>query len=114
LKFRISSNQGTVVTHADGKYDEGRPRKDGAYLIQTKKERNSFFEPEIHAAITCNDIDQVVVDRLMQHVHSISKSKEDIAEHERQAKQHRRERASKLAHMTKSINDIEKEQGGLT
>jgi Resolvase, N terminal domain len=105
LKFRIRSNHGEVYTHTG--------RNTPAY-IDKSPESTVLKHYSYHAVIPSEELDRLVVDRLLQHAREVSQDQAEIAEYEKQAKQKRAERLSKLAQIEQSIKDIDKEQGGLT
>ena len=109
LKFRVRSNQGEVRTHADGEYS-GR----GSYHIQTLEQGHSLYNVLYHAAIPCEELDTLIVNRLMEHVHEISRNQEDIRTYEEKASRLRLERQRKIKQINTSITDIDRNQGGLT
>lgn len=105
LKFRIRSNHGEVYTHVG--------RNTPAY-IDKSPESTVLKHYSYHAVIPSEELDRLVVDRLLQHAREVSQDQVEIAEYEKQAKQKRAERLSKLAQIEQSIKDIDREQGGLT
>ncbi len=114
LKFRITSSQGEVHTHADGAYYGETPPGTGSYLIQTLEKGNSLYHTLTHAAIPCDDLDALIVHRLMEHVREITSNLEDIAEYEQKARRIREERLSKIKQIDNSLLDIGNKQAGLT
>ncbi|MGH2497746.1 MAG: hypothetical protein ACRDIV_23840 [Ktedonobacteraceae bacterium] len=106
LKFRIASNQGEVFTHPC----RGIP----AYVIKKLESETSLRHYLYHAAIPCVELDEIIVDRLMQHAREITQNQEDIEEYEKQAHKKREERQRRLAQVEQSIRDIDKKQAGLT
>lgn len=114
LKFRISSTQGEAFAHAGGEYDGDTPLEEGSYVINSLEGEFSLRHSVTHAVIPCEEIDGVVVDRLMENAQEISQNEEDIAEYQRQAKQTREKRQAKLRQVKQSIIDIEEEQKRLT
>ena len=106
LKFRIASNQGEVFTHPC----RGIP----AYVIKKLESETSLRHYLYHAAIPCVELDEIIVDRLMQHAREITQNQEDIEEYEKQAHKKREERHRRLAQVEQSIRDIDKKQAGLT
>jgi hypothetical protein len=114
LKFRITSSQGEVRTHADGAYFGETSPGTGSYHIQTLERGSSLYHVITHAAIPCEELDTIIVNRLMEHVHEISRNHEDIAEYEQNAHKIREERLSKIRQIESSIQDIASKQAGLT
>jgi hypothetical protein len=112
LKFRVISNQGRVRTHPlsifKGKTDEG------AYFIEQLEHEVGLEHYITIAAIACCEIDSLVVHRLMTHVQTISKNQEDIQAYEENAEKLRVDRQKKIKQIQTSIQDIHKEQAGLT
>src|SRR5260370_35795695 len=66
------------------------------------------------AGVTCEELDTLIVNRLMEHVHEISRNQEDIRAYEEKAAQLRLERQRKIKQIITSITDIERNQGGMT
>ncbi len=114
LKFRITSTQGEVRTHPDGVAYGETPPGTGSYNIQTLEREHSLYHVLTHAVIPCEELDTLVVNRLMEHVHEISKNQEDREGYEKKARKLREERSSKVKQVVKSIADIEAEQKRLT
>ena len=103
-----------VRTHADGAYFGETPPGTGSYHIQTLERGSSLYHVITHAAIPCEELDTIIVNRLMEHVHEISRNHEDIAEYEQNAHKIREERLSKIRQIESSIQDIASKQAGLT
>ncbi len=114
LKFRITSNQGAVRTHADGAYYGEISPGTGSYHIQTPEQECFLYHVHTHASISCEELDTIIVDRLMEHVREISRNQEEIAEYEMRAKKIREERQSKIKQIETSIKDLQNSQAGLT
>ncbi len=114
LKFRITSSQGEVRTHADGVYYGETSPGTGSYHIQTLEKGDSLYHVLTHAAIPCEELDTKIVNRLMEHVHEISSNLEDIAEYEQNARKLREERLRKIKQIDNSTQDIGNKQAGLT
>lgn len=114
LKFRITSPQGEVRTHADGAYYGEASPGTGSYHIQSLERENSLYHVLTHAVIPCEELDTMIVNRLMEHVHGITKNQEDIQAYEKKARKIREERSSKIRQVVKSIADIAAEQKRLT
>ena len=113
LKFRIKSNQGIVRTHPVGADYGEIPPGTGSYHIQTLENEPSLYHVLYHATIPCEELDTIIVNRLMEHVREISKNQEEIAEYEKRASKLRVERKMKTSQIERSIEAIEKEQIGL-
>jgi len=114
LKFRIISSQGEVHTRSQGVYAGNTPLKVGGYYIETVDEHRYIEHRVTLAAIPCEELDTIIVDRLMEHVRTISQNKDEIAEYEKKAKVIREERQRKSKQVEASIKAIDKEQAGLT
>jgi hypothetical protein len=107
LKFRIRSNQGEVRTRSHG----DRP---GLYLIETVSQDDYIHDPDVSLAMPCEEIDTIIVKRLMEHVHDISKKRESVETYQQQVNTIRKKRQSKIKQLEASINDINRKQAGLT
>ncbi len=107
LKFRIHSNQGEARTRSHA----GRA---GVYLIETMRQDDYICDPDILLAIPCGEIDTIIVNRMMEHVRSISKKHESVETYQQQLKVIRDTRQSKIKQLESSINDINRKQAGLT
>ena len=115
LKFRIRSSQGyDVDTHSEGEYDGDTHLNGGSYVIQSLEAENSLRHYISHAVIPCEEIDMIIVDRLLEYVHEMSQDQNAVAEYEKQARQTQEHRKKKLVQIEKSTDDIDKEQVGLT
>ena len=114
LKFRITSSQGAVRTHKTSPTSRVAQTSLGFYVIDHPEQEHSLYHRVYHAAIPCNEMDKIVVNRLMEHVRELSKKQEDIAEYEQKARKMREERQKKIKQVEKSISDIEAEQKRLT
>jgi len=108
LKLKIRSNQGEVRTRSHG---EGRP---GLYLIETLSPDDYIHDPCVILAISCEEIDTIIVKRLMEHVHDISKKRESVETYQQQVDAIRKNRQSRIKQLEKSMNDINRKQAGLT
>jgi hypothetical protein len=113
LKFRIRSNQGEVRTHIMGSYEHGKPST-GGYFIVYDQAPFALAHCATETAIPCDELETLVVNRLMEHVREISSNQEDIAEYEKTAAKQRAERQRKSKQIDGSIKAIDKEQAGLT
>ena len=107
LKFRIKSNQGEVRTHADNRSGTG------SYLIENSEEGLLHYYT-YHADIPCDEIDTIVVNRLLEHVDELSQEQEGREEYEERIATRRNERLAKIKQIEESIKDIGRDQGGLT
>jgi hypothetical protein len=63
-----------------------------------------------YTSIPCEEVDNIVVNRLMEHVRTLSKQPEAIEGYEIEAKAIHSQRASKIQQLEKSILDVEAEQ----
>jgi hypothetical protein len=113
LKFRIRSTQGEVRTHIDGSYENGAPTTGGYFIVYDSAE-HALQHMVTVAAIPCEELDTFIVQRLMEHVRNITRSRESIDEYEKKAKVVREERAKKTKQIELSMQDIHKKQAGLT
>jgi hypothetical protein len=107
LKFRIHSNQGEVRTRSHGEYP-------GVYLIETVSEDDYIHDPNVNMSIPCEEIDAIIVKRLIEHVRSISQKRESIETYQQQVQNTRQKRQSRIKQLEKSVQDIEEEQKRLT
>ncbi len=107
LKFRILSNQGEVRTRSHGD-------RTGMYLIETMRQDDYIHDPDVSLAIPCEEIDTIIVKRLMEHVHDISKKRESVETYQQQVNEIHKNRQSKIKQLEASINDINRKQAGLT
>lgn len=83
------------------------------YSIVTPEE--SFLYHRIyHASIACEEIDTLVVNRLLEHVEELNQQQENREEYEKHVTAQRQERIAKIKQVEKSISDIGKNQSGLT
>lgn len=105
LKFRMHSDQGEVYVHPS--------RESGTYCIQGLED--SFLRAQMyHAIIPCKEIEDIVVNRLLEHIEELSKKQEDIEKYEASAVLVRSTRLAKTNQIELSIKDIDKNQVGLT
>ena len=107
LKFRIRSNQGEARTRSHGD-------REGVYQIETMRQDDYICDPDIIVALPCEEIDTIIVNRMMEHVHDISKKYESVETYQQQVKAIRDTRQSKIRQLESSINDINRKQAGLT
>lgn len=107
LKFRIKSNQGEVRTHADNRLGTG------SYLIENSEEAVLHYYT-YHADIPCDEIDTIIVNRLLEHVDVLSQEQESIAEYDERIATRRKERFAKIKQIEASIADIDQQQQNLT
>jgi hypothetical protein len=114
LKYRIKSNQGAARTHVSTSIDEDTPSNKGFYVIEHPESEHTLYHRIYHAAIPCEELDTIIVNRLMENVRKVSRNHEDIAEYERNAKKQREERQRRGNQIVTSIKDIENKQVGLT
>jgi hypothetical protein len=108
LKFRVKSTQGTVRTRPDS----NRPGE-AIYSIQTLEECFLYCW-ECQAEIASKELEVVVVNRLLEHVETLSREQGCIEEYESRARTRRNMRLAKIKQIEKSIEDIDKNQGGFT
>ncbi len=114
LKFRIVSNQGEVRTRSHGQYDEDNPPDTGVYLIESLNEGDYVHHPEVHTSIPCEELDAIIVKRLMEHVRSISQNRQSVETYQQQVQAVRKKRQSRIKQLERSVKDIEEEQKRLT
>jgi len=107
LKFRILSNQGEVRTRSHGD-------RTGMYLIETMRQDDYIHDPDVSLAIPCEEIDTIIVKRLMEHVHDVSKKRESVETYQQQVNEIHKNRQSKIKQLEASTNDINRKQTGLT
>jgi hypothetical protein len=107
LKFRIHSNQGKARTSSHG----GRA---GVYLIEIMRQDDYICDPDIILAVPCGEIDTIIVNRMMEHVRDISKKCESAETFQQQVNEIRKKRQSRIKQLEASINDINRNQAGLT
>ncbi|MBA2392598.1 MAG: hypothetical protein H0V70_07610 [Ktedonobacteraceae bacterium] len=111
LKFRIYSDQGEVDTHYEPDFE--KRQSPGIYRI--RKPEDSLLRRELYfAVVPCDDIDNMIVKRLLERIEELSKKQESIEIYEANAVVVRSKRLSKIKQIEESINDIDKHQGGLT
>ncbi len=110
LKFRIKSTQGAARTHV---YGSIAPNK-GFYVIEHPEQEHTLYHRIYLAAIPCDEIDTLVVNRLMEHIRETCHDQNDIAEYEARTEKIRAERLRKSKQIESSIKDIDREQIGLT
>jgi len=114
VKYRIISNQGEVRTRRAGGYIDDSPSDTGIYLIETINQSDYLYRPIHDTTIMCEELDAIIVKRLMEHVRSISKNQDDILEYEKRAAKQRAERQKKEKQIDASVQDINRKQAGLT
>ncbi len=114
LKFRIVSNQGEVRTRPHGEYDGNIPPDTGVYLIETVNQDDYVYHPIAHTSLPCEELDAIIVKRLMEHVRDISKKRESAETYQEQVNAIRERRQSRIRQLEKSVNDINRKQAGLT
>ena len=114
LKFRIKSTQGEVRTRSQGDYDGDTPLKIGGYYIETIEDNRYVQHRVVLAAIACDELDTIIVNRLMEHVHTISEHRGEIEKYEQKARVIREKRQSKIKQIDASVKAIDKDQAGLT
>ncbi len=114
LKFRITSTQGVVRTRSHGEYDEDTPPTTGVYLIETINQGDFVHHPEVDTAIPCEELEAVVVRRLMEHVRTISQKRQSVETYQQQVQTVRKKRQSRIKQLERSVKDIEEEQKRLT
>jgi len=114
LKFRIASHQGTAHTHTSTNIDKETAAPRGFYVIEYPEQEYGLFHRIYQAALPCDELDTIIVNRLMEHIREISHDQKDIAAYEEKAKKIRAERQRKIKQIEKSISDIATEQIRLT
>ncbi|HEY3991719.1 MAG TPA: hypothetical protein VGM01_02460, partial [Ktedonobacteraceae bacterium] len=114
LKFRIKSTQGEVRTRPDGEYDEETPPIAGVYLIEKANSNGYLHQSITHTTMDCEELDTIIVIRLMEHVRAIGQKREEVETYKQQVKNIRNKRQSRIKQLEKSIKDIEEEQERLT
>ncbi len=114
FKFRITSTQGVVRTRPHGEYDEDSPPNSGVYLIETINESDYVHHPEVDTAIPCEELDGLLVKRLMEHVRNISQKRQSVETFQQQVQAVRQKRQSRMKQLERSVKDIEEEQKRLT
>lgn len=114
LKFRIRSTQGEVRTRSHGQYVGDKPPAKGMYFIESLAQEDTLNHYIVHAGIPCEEIDMIIVNRLMEHAHELTRNEEEIAEYEESAQKIRSERQKKLRQIENSIRDINNRQIELT
>ena len=106
MKFRINSDQGEVRVH---------PGRKGLGVYRIQYLEDGYLRHQLYSAeVKCSDIDTIVVDRLFERVEEIKQRQGDIAAYEATTAEVRKERLLKIAQIDKSIDDIDKDQIGLT
>ena len=113
VKYRITSNQGIVRTKPKGPYNDKTPRR-GMYVIETVNQSSYLYDRIWNTAIMCEEIDTIIVKRLMEHVRDISKKRESIETFQQQVNEIRKQRQSRIKQLEASIHDINRKQAGLT
>ncbi len=114
LKFRIVSNQGEVRTRSHGEYEEDNPPTTGVYLIETVNQSDYVHHPDVDTAIPTEELDAIIVKRLMEHVRTISQKRQGIETYQQQIQTLRKKRQSRIKQLERSVKDIEEEQQRLT
>src|SRR6266480_6889822 len=114
LKFRITSHQGEVRTRSHGEYEEDNPPTTGVYLIETVNQSDYVHHPDVDTAIPTEELDAIIVKRLMEHVRTISQKRQGIETYQQQIQTLRKKRQSRIKQLEKSVKDIEEEQKRLT
>ncbi len=114
FKFRIISNQGQVRTRQQGKYVEDCPPNTGCYMIETCNQSDYLSFPIWNTTIPCEELDEIIVKRLMEHVRGISKKRESFETYQEQVNAIRERRQSRIRQLEKSVEDINRKQAGLT
>src|SRR5260370_22323260 len=110
LKFRIASTQGEVRTRSHGEYDEDIPPNTGVYLIEALNQDDYLHHPIVHTSIPCEELDTIIVKRLMEHVRNISQKRENVETYQQQVEIERKNRQSRIKQLEGSIKDVEEEQ----
>ena len=113
LKFRITSNQGEVRTRRGGVNNDDDP-KSGKYVIETVNQSDYLYDRIWSTTVTCEELDEIIVRRLMEHVRDISKKRESVETYQQQVNAIRKKRQSRIKQLEASINDINRKQSGLT
>ncbi len=112
LKYRIRWSDGPIRTSAMGNYsEESTPTNKAVYILHSAV-RETIVEE--YAYIPCEELDSIVVNRLMEHVRKLTCQQVDISTYEQQAKKIRERRLSAINQINKSISDNEGEQANLT
>ncbi len=75
LKYRITSNQGAARTHASSTLDREKPSNKGFYIIEHPEQEHTLYHRIYHAAIPCEELDPIIVNRLMEHVQELVETK---------------------------------------
>ena len=92
LKYRIRSNQGKVRTHPDTVYVDGKPIAIGVYIIATSNQSEYLHRTITDTTVMCEELDGIIVKRLMEHVRDISKKHESIETYRQQVNAIRKQR----------------------
>ena len=104
LKFRIRWSNGPVHTEARGQYDEDTPLDKPRYIIAPQVfklgSKNSLSLP-------CEEVDALIVNRLMEHVRELSNRQEAIDAYESQAREIRERRKKRIHQVDQSLLDTE-------
>ena len=112
LEYRIRWSNGPVRTTATGEYtDEGTPTNKAVYILHSATRQ---MKVEEYAYIVCDELDSIVVNRLMEHVRDLTRQQADTSNYELQVKKIREKRLSAINQINKSIADNEREQAKLT
>ncbi len=107
LKFRVQSDQGEVRVH------KGCRKIAGVYRIHRLADgyvRQALY----YAEIACEEIDTFVVNRLLERAEQLCQRQGDIEAYEATTAAVRQTRLAKIAQIDSSIEDIDKDQSGLT
>lgn len=102
FKYRIISNQGEVRT------------KTGKYVIETLNQSDYLYNRIWHTTITCEEIEEFIARRLMEHIRTISKKRESVETYQQKINATRKKRQSRIKQLEASINDINRKQAELT
>jgi hypothetical protein len=83
-------------------------------MIETFNQSDYLSYPIWNTTIPCEELEAIIVKRLMEHVRTISTNQEDIIEYEKRVAKQRAERQKKEKQIDASVNDINRKQAGLT
>lgn len=113
LKFRIRWSNGQVHTRPVGEYDQESPTNRAVYRLDYgEKEHPLLSHKEVQVA--CEELDSLVVERLLEHVRALYQQKVNLDRYNELAQQVRAERQSRLDQVIQSILDIGSAQANLT
>lgn len=115
LKFRARWSAGPIRTAATGEYTEGgEPTNKAVYVLyDEEKKSDTKTEIEEYAWIPCDEIDELIVARMFEHVRQYLRTANTTA-YEREIKKQREERRKTITQIEQSITANENEQARLT